>query len=81
MLTVDINNVDSIFLPWSSLSSSLAMSPKSQAFKGRDWEKEELPTIGEDDVRDNVRNMNASKSVGSDEMNWQMKLLGHNHHI
>ncbi|GAB0179874.1 hypothetical protein GRJ2_000452700 [Grus japonensis] len=36
--------------------------------KGRDWENEELPTIGEDQVQDHLRNLKVHKSMGPDEM-------------
>ncbi|GAB0179270.1 heparan-sulfate 6-O-sulfotransferase 3 [Grus japonensis] len=36
--------------------------------KGRDWENEELPTVGEDQVREYLRNPKVHKSMGPDEM-------------
>jgi len=36
--------------------------------KGRDWENEELPTAGEDQVLNCLRNTKVHKSVGPDEM-------------
>jgi len=36
--------------------------------KGRDWENEELPTVGEDQVQDCLRNLKMHKSMGPDEM-------------
>jgi len=38
------------------------------AGKGRDWQNEEPPTVGEDQVRDCLRNLNVCKSMGPDEM-------------
>ncbi|KFV06971.1 RNA-directed DNA polymerase from mobile element jockey, partial [Tauraco erythrolophus] len=35
---------------------------------GRDWEKEEPPTVGEDQVQDHLKNLKVDKSVGSDEV-------------
>ncbi|KFV43789.1 hypothetical protein N341_08736, partial [Tyto alba] len=35
---------------------------------GGDWEKEELPTVGEDQVQDHLRNLKVCRSVGPDEM-------------
>ncbi|KAK4809131.1 hypothetical protein QYF61_004067 [Mycteria americana] len=40
--------------------------------KGRDWENEEWPTVGEDQVRDYVRNLKVHKSTGPDEMHLQV---------
>ncbi|GAB0175355.1 mitochondrial enolase superfamily member 1 [Grus japonensis] len=36
--------------------------------KGRDWENELLPTIGEDQVQEYLRNLKVHKSMGPDEM-------------
>ncbi|KFV20619.1 RNA-directed DNA polymerase from mobile element jockey, partial [Tauraco erythrolophus] len=35
---------------------------------GRDWGNEKPPTVGEDQVRDNLRNLKAHKSMGPDEV-------------
>ncbi|KFP62878.1 hypothetical protein N322_08596, partial [Cariama cristata] len=35
---------------------------------GRDWENEEPPTVGEDHIRDHLRNLKVYKSMGPDEM-------------
>ena len=40
--------------------------------KGRDWENEEPPTVGEDQVRDHLRNLKVHKSMGPDEMHPQV---------
>jgi len=36
--------------------------------KGGAWENEELPTVGEDQVRDHLSNLKVHKSMGCDEM-------------
>ncbi|GAB0185995.1 mitochondrial enolase superfamily member 1 [Grus japonensis] len=36
--------------------------------KGRDWENEEPPTVGDDQVREYLRNLKVHKSMGPDEM-------------
>ncbi|GAB0184788.1 mitochondrial enolase superfamily member 1 [Grus japonensis] len=36
--------------------------------KGRDWENEEPPTVGEDQVQDRLRNLKVHKSMRPDEM-------------
>ncbi|KFV54386.1 hypothetical protein N341_03946, partial [Tyto alba] len=33
-----------------------------------DWRNEELPTVGEDQVQDHLRNLKMHKSMGPDEM-------------
>ncbi|GAB0189955.1 mitochondrial enolase superfamily member 1 [Grus japonensis] len=40
--------------------------------KGRDWENAELPTVGEDQVREYLRNLKVHKSMGPDEMHPQV---------
>ncbi|PKU29805.1 rna-directed dna polymerase from mobile element hypothetical protein [Limosa lapponica baueri] len=40
--------------------------------KGRDWENEELPTVGEDQVRDHLRNLKVQKSMGPDEIHLRV---------
>ncbi|GAB0189925.1 mitochondrial enolase superfamily member 1 [Grus japonensis] len=40
--------------------------------KGRDWEREKLPTAGEDEVRDCLRNLKVHKPMGPDEMHPQV---------
>ncbi|KFR14740.1 hypothetical protein N306_02987, partial [Opisthocomus hoazin] len=35
---------------------------------GGDWENEEPPTVGEDQVQDCLRNLKVHKSIGPDEM-------------
>ncbi|GAB0190216.1 mitochondrial enolase superfamily member 1 [Grus japonensis] len=40
--------------------------------KGRDWETEELPTVGEDQVQEYLRNPKVHKPMGPDEMHLQV---------
>ncbi|GAB0207769.1 mitochondrial enolase superfamily member 1 [Grus japonensis] len=40
--------------------------------KVRDWENEELPTVGEDQVGDHLRNLKVHNSMGPDEMHPQV---------
>ncbi|GAB0188103.1 hypothetical protein GRJ2_001275600 [Grus japonensis] len=39
--------------------------------KDRDWENEEPPTVGEDQVQDHLRNLKVHKPIASDEMHPQ----------
>ncbi|PKU41781.1 rna-directed dna polymerase from mobile element hypothetical protein [Limosa lapponica baueri] len=40
--------------------------------KGRDWENEEPPTEGEDQVQDHLRNMKVHKSMEPNEIHLQL---------
>ncbi|GAB0180744.1 mitochondrial enolase superfamily member 1 [Grus japonensis] len=40
--------------------------------KGRDWENEELATVGEDQVQEYLRNLKLHKSMGPDDMHPQV---------
>ena len=43
---------------------------------GRDWENEELPAEGQDQVRDDLRNLKVHKSMGSEEVHlWVLREL------
>ncbi|KFP98948.1 hypothetical protein N329_08065, partial [Haliaeetus albicilla] len=43
---------------------------------GRDWENEEPPTIGEDQIQDHLRNVKVHKSMGPDVMHpWVLREL------
>ncbi|KFV53069.1 hypothetical protein N341_06832, partial [Tyto alba] len=39
---------------------------------GRDWQNEEPPTVGEDQVQDHIRNLKVHKSMRPDEMHPQV---------
>ncbi|GAB0208722.1 mitochondrial enolase superfamily member 1 [Grus japonensis] len=44
--------------------------------KGRDWENADPPTVGEDQVREYLRNLKVHKSMGPDEMHlWVLREL------
>ncbi|GAB0199649.1 hypothetical protein GRJ2_002430300 [Grus japonensis] len=44
--------------------------------KGRDWENEEPPTVGEDQVRDHLRNLKVYKPMGPDQLHpWVLREL------
>jgi len=59
---------------FASVSNSKCSSHTAQVAegKGRDLENEELPTVGEDQVRDCLRNLKVHKSMRPDEMRPQV---------
>ncbi|GAB0203307.1 hypothetical protein GRJ2_002796300 [Grus japonensis] len=44
------------------------LNDTAQVAEGRDWENAEPPTVGEDQVREYLRNLKVHKSMGPDEM-------------
>ncbi|KFV45526.1 hypothetical protein N341_05866, partial [Tyto alba] len=42
--------------------------PQGTEGKGRDWQNEEPPTVGEDQLHNHLRNLKVHKSVGPEEM-------------
>jgi len=55
---------------FSSVFNSKCSSHTAQVAegKGTDWENEEPPAVGEDQVRDCLRNLKVHRSMGPDEM-------------
>ncbi|GAB0176419.1 mitochondrial enolase superfamily member 1 [Grus japonensis] len=63
---------------FASVFTSKCLSHTTQVTegKGRDWEKEEAPTVGKDQVQDHLRNLKVHKSMGPDEMHpWVLREL------
>ncbi|GAB0188266.1 mitochondrial enolase superfamily member 1 [Grus japonensis] len=61
-----------------SVSNSKGSSHTTQVTegKGRDWENEKLPTVGEDQVQDHLRNLKVHKSMRLGEMHpWVLREL------
>ncbi|GAB0205311.1 mitochondrial enolase superfamily member 1 [Grus japonensis] len=48
------------------------LSHTAQVAEGRDWENAEPPTVGEDQVREYLRNLKVHKSMGPDELHPQV---------
>ncbi|GAB0206334.1 mitochondrial enolase superfamily member 1 [Grus japonensis] len=61
---------------FASVFTSKCSSHTAQATEGRDWENAEPPTVGEDQVREYLRNLKVHESMGPDEMHpWVLREL------
>ncbi|GAB0204924.1 hypothetical protein GRJ2_002958000 [Grus japonensis] len=61
---------------FASVFTGKCSSHTTQVTEGRDWENAELPTVGEDQVREYLRNLKVHKSMGPDEMHsWGLREL------
>ncbi|GAB0182400.1 mitochondrial enolase superfamily member 1 [Grus japonensis] len=53
---------------FASVFTGKCLSHTAQVTEGRDWENAEPPTVGEDQVREYLRNLKVHKSMGPDEL-------------
>ncbi|GAB0197899.1 mitochondrial enolase superfamily member 1 [Grus japonensis] len=61
---------------FASVFTGKCLSHTAQVTEGRDWENAELPTVGEDQVREYLRNLKVHMSMGPDEMHpWVVREL------
>ncbi|GAB0181330.1 mitochondrial enolase superfamily member 1 [Grus japonensis] len=61
---------------FASVFSGKCLSHTAQVTEGKDWENAELPTVGEDQVRDDLWNLKVHKSMGPDKMHpWVLREL------
>ncbi|GAB0177134.1 mitochondrial enolase superfamily member 1 [Grus japonensis] len=61
---------------FASVFTGKSLSHTAQVTESRDWENAEPPTVGEDQVREYLRNLKVPKSMGPDEMHpWVLREL------
>ncbi|GAB0194053.1 mitochondrial enolase superfamily member 1 [Grus japonensis] len=57
---------------FASVFTGKCLSHTAQVTEGRHWENAEPPTVGEDQVREYLRNLKVHKSMGPDEMHLRV---------
>ncbi|GAB0199287.1 mitochondrial enolase superfamily member 1 [Grus japonensis] len=57
---------------FASVFTGKCLSHAAQVAEGRDWENAEPPTVGEDQVREYLRNLKVHKSMGPDELHLRV---------
>ncbi|GAB0184987.1 hypothetical protein GRJ2_000964000 [Grus japonensis] len=63
-------------VPWDKALEGSCHTTQVTEGKGKDWENEEPPTVGEDQIQDHPRHLKVHKSMGPDEMNpWVLREL------
>ncbi|GAB0187269.1 mitochondrial enolase superfamily member 1 [Grus japonensis] len=68
LVTQDMEKAEVFNDFFASVFTGKSLSHTAQVTEGRDWENAEPPTVGEDQVREYLRNLKVHKSMGPDEM-------------
>ncbi|GAB0204419.1 mitochondrial enolase superfamily member 1 [Grus japonensis] len=74
LVTQDMEKAEVLNNFFASVFTGKCLSHTAQVVegKGRDWEKAEPPTVGEDQVQEYLRNLKVHKSMGPDELHPQV---------
>ncbi|GAB0204528.1 mitochondrial enolase superfamily member 1 [Grus japonensis] len=76
LVTQDMGKAEVVNDFFASVFTGKCLSHTAQVAEGRDWENAEPPTVGEDQVREYLRNLKVHKSMGPDEMHpWVLREL------
>ncbi|GAB0181928.1 mitochondrial enolase superfamily member 1 [Grus japonensis] len=68
LVTQDMEKAEILNDFFASVFTGKCLSHTAQVTEGGDWENAEPPTVGEDQVREYLRNLKVHKSMGPDEM-------------
>ncbi|GAB0183953.1 mitochondrial enolase superfamily member 1 [Grus japonensis] len=68
LVTQDMEKAEVLNDFFASVFTGKCLSHTAQVAEGRDWENAEPPTVGEDQVREYLRNLKVHKSMGPDQM-------------
>ncbi|GAB0183225.1 mitochondrial enolase superfamily member 1 [Grus japonensis] len=72
LVTQDMEKAEVLNDFFVSVFTGKSLSHTAQVAKGMDWENAEPPTVGEDQVREYLRNLKVHKSMGPDEVHPQV---------
>ncbi|GAB0194031.1 mitochondrial enolase superfamily member 1 [Grus japonensis] len=72
LVTQDVEKAEVLNDFFASVFTGKRLSHTAQVTEGRHWENAEPPTVGEDQVREYLRNLQVHKSMGPDEMHLQV---------
>ncbi|GAB0184683.1 mitochondrial enolase superfamily member 1 [Grus japonensis] len=72
LVTQDMEKAEVLSDFFASVFTGKCLSHTAQVTEGRDWENAEPPTVGEDQVREHLRNLKVHKSTGPGEMRPQV---------